>query len=140
MDQPGAGNGDHQYATAAELGREFFDALDARDPHRLRATLADDAAFRALPHRDPLGPADAIVDYFGTVVSSYPGGRWDIVGTIGEADAATIVFAIREAGPDGGPGAVSDQIALVESLNGQIIAITGYYDTAEFQRQFWDEQ
>ncbi len=124
MDQPGAGNGDHQYATAAELGREFFDALDARDPHRLRATLAD----------------DAIVDYFGTVVSSYPDGRWDIVGTIGEADAATIVFAIREAGPDGGPGAVSDQIALVESLNGQIIAITGYYDTAEFQRQFWDEQ
>ena len=140
MDQPGAGNGDLPYASAAELGREFFDALDARDPHRLRATLADDAVFRALPHRDPLGPADAIVDYFGTVVSSYPDGRWDIVGTIGEADAAAIVFAIREPGANGAPGALSDQIALVESLNGLIVAITGYYDTAEFQRQFWDGQ
>ena len=137
MDQPGAGA--HRFATAADLGREFFDALDARDPHRLRATLADDAVFRALPHRAPLGPADEIVDYFGTVVSSYPDGRWDIVGTIGEADAAAVVFALREPGPDGQPGAVSDQIALVESLNGQIIAITGYYDTAEFQRQFQDE-
>ena len=138
MDEPGAGA--HHFPTAADLGREFFDALDARDPHRLRATLADDAVFRALPHRAPLGPADEIVDYFGTVVSSYPNGRWDIVGTIGEADAAAVVFALRELGPDGQPGAVSDQIALVESLNGQIIAITGYYDTAEFQRQFQDEQ
>ena len=140
MNQPGAGNGDDRFPTAADLGREFFDALDARDPHRLRATLADNAVFRALPHRAPLGPADEIVDYFGTVVSSYPSGRWDIVGTIGEADAAAVVFALREPGPDGQPGAVSDQIALVESLNGQIVAITGYYDTAEFQRQFQDEQ
>lgn len=138
MDQPGDGPNGYRYLTAAELGREFFDALDARDPHRLRATLADDAVFRALPHREPLGPADDIVEYFGTVVSSYPNGRWDVAGTIGEADAAAVVFAIREAGADGRPDAVSDQIALIESLNGLIIAITGYYDTAEFQRQFRD--
>ena len=140
MQQPGTGNGDHPLPTAAELGREFFEALDARDPHRLRSTLADEAIFRALPHREPLGPADEIVDYFGTVVSSYPDGRWEIVGTIGEADAAAIVFVLREPGPDGQSGPMSDQIALVESLNGLIVAITGYYDTAEFQRQFWNGQ
>jgi ketosteroid isomerase-like protein len=125
--------------TAADLGREFFEALDLRDPHRLRATLADDATFRALPHREPIGPADEIVDYFGSVVSSYPNGHWEIIGTIGEADAAAIVFVIREFDESGAVIATSDQIALVESLNDRIIAITGYYDTAEFRRQFLGE-
>src|SRR5215208_5441275 len=59
-------------ATAEELGREFFAAIDARDPRRLRATLANHASFRALPHRELIRPADEIVAYFGTVVSSCP--------------------------------------------------------------------
>jgi ketosteroid isomerase-like protein len=126
--------------TAADLGREFFEALDARDPHRLRATLADDAVFRALPHREPIGPADEIVDYFGAVVSSYPNGQWDIIGTIGEADAATVVFVIRDLDDEGNVLAASDQIALVEALDGRIIAITGYYDSEEFRRQFLGEE
>ena len=55
-------------ATAEELGREFFAAIDARDPRRLRATLANHASFRALPHRELIRPADEIVAYFIFVV------------------------------------------------------------------------
>jgi hypothetical protein len=35
---------------AERLAREFFDAIDNRDPDRLEATLAPHATFRALPH------------------------------------------------------------------------------------------
>lgn len=131
MDQPV-----FDHVPAAQLGRAFFDALDARDPHQLRATLADEAVFRALPHREALGPADAIVEYFGTVVSSYPNGRWEITGTLGEGDTAVIIFALRETDPDSGIQAISEQMALVHASNGRIVAMTGYYDSAEFQRQF----
>ena len=55
---------------AEQLGREFFAAIDARDPRRLRATLANHASFKSLPHHDLIRPADEIVAYFGTVVSS----------------------------------------------------------------------
>ena len=69
-------------AAADELAREFFAAIDARDPRRLRATLANHASFRALPHRDVVRPADEIVAYFGTVVSSYPTARWEVTDVI----------------------------------------------------------
>ena len=98
--------------------------------------LADEAVFRAQPHREPIGPADAIVEYFGTVVSSYPNGRWEISGTVGEGNTAVVVFALRETDPDTGIQAISEQVALVHASNGQIVALTGYYDSAEFQRQF----
>ncbi|MEZ4532690.1 MAG: nuclear transport factor 2 family protein, partial [Thermomicrobiales bacterium] len=65
-------------AIAEILAREFFAAIDARDPKRLLATLADHATFRALPHSAPIRPADEIVSYFGTVVSSYPEAHWEV--------------------------------------------------------------
>ena len=68
--------------TVEMLGREFFAAIDARDPRRLRAILASHATFRALPHREVVRPADEIVAYFGTVVSSYPTARWEVIDVI----------------------------------------------------------
>jgi len=76
--------------TAEELSREFFAAIDARDPRRLRATLANHAAFRALPHRDVIRPADEIVAYFGTVVSSYPTARWEVTDVISDGERAAV--------------------------------------------------
>ncbi len=89
MDQPPAEASPAR--TVETLGREFFAALDARDPRRLRATLANHATFRALPHTDVVRPADEIVAYFGTVVSSYPTARWEVTDVI----AAEIAMYIR---------------------------------------------
>lgn len=66
------------------LGREFFLALDSRDPRRLRNTLAANATFRVHPHSAPIRPADEIVAYFGTVVSSYPNAHWDVTDVIAQ--------------------------------------------------------
>jgi ketosteroid isomerase-like protein len=121
------------------LGREFFAALDARDPRRLRATLAGHATFRALPHRDVVRPADEIVAYFGSVVSSYPTARWEVTDVIAEDDRAAIQFVIREYAPHLGRELISEQVVIVRSGDGQIISLVGYYDSAEFHRLFWDD-
>lgn len=121
------------------LGREFFAALDARDPRRLRATLANHATFRALPHRDVVRPADEIVAYFGTVVSSYPTARWEVTDVIAEEDRAAIQFVIREYGPHLGRELISEQLVVIRASEGQIVSLVGYYDSAEFRRLFWDE-
>lgn len=121
------------------LGREFFAALDARDPRRLRATLANHATFRALPHRDVVRPADEIVAYFGTVVSSYPTARWEVTDVIAEEDRAAIQFVIREYGPHLGRELISEQLVVVRASEGQIVSLVGYYDSAEFHRLFWDD-
>ena len=125
--------------TADRLGREFFSAIDARDPHRLRATLAEHATFRSLPHRDAIRPADEIVAYFGTVVSSYPTARWDVTDVIGDGDRAAIQFIVREYAPHLGRELISEQMAVVRSSEGRIVSIVGYYDSAEFKRLFWDD-
>ncbi len=125
--------------SAGDLGRVFFDAIDARDPHRLRATLADHATFRALPHRDPVRHADAILDYFGAVVSSYPTARWEVTDVLVDGDRAAIQLVVREYSPRLGRELVSEQIALVRAANGQLVSIVGYYDSAEFRRLFWEE-
>jgi ketosteroid isomerase-like protein len=121
------------------LGREFFAALDARDPRRLRATLANHATFRALPHGEVVRPADEIVAYFGTVVSSYPTARWEVTEVIAAEDRAAVQFIIREYAPQLGRELMSEQVAIVRAADGRIVSIVGYYDTAEFRRLFWDE-
>jgi ketosteroid isomerase-like protein len=125
--------------TAAELGREFFAAIDARDPRRLRATLANHAAFRALPHRDAIRPADEIVAYFGTVVSSYPTARWEVTDVIADGERAAVQFTLREFSSQLGRELLSEQIAVFRASAGRIISVVGYYDTEEFRTQFWQE-
>jgi ketosteroid isomerase-like protein len=128
-----------QYTSIEILGREFFAAIDARDPGRLRATLANHASFRALPHRDMIRPADEVVAYFGTVVSSYPTARWEVMDVIAEGDRAAIQFVVREYAPHLGRELVSEQIVIVRSSEGKLVSIVGYYDSAEFHRLFWDD-
>jgi ketosteroid isomerase-like protein len=127
-----------EQATAEELGREFFAAIDARDPRRLRATLANHASFRALPHRDLVRPADEIVAYFGTVVSSYPTARWEVTDVVSDGDRAAVLFTLREFAAHLGRELISEQVAIVRANAGQITSIVGYYDSDEFRRQFWD--
>ena len=121
------------------LGREFFAAIDARDPRRLRATLANHATFRALPHGDVVRPADEIVAYFGTVVSSYPTARWEVTDVIAAEDRAAVQFIVREYAPHLGRELISEQMAIVRAADGRIVNLVGYYDSAEFRRLFWDE-
>ena len=137
MDQPPAEASPAR--TVETLGREFFAALDARDPRRLRATLANHATFRALPHTDVVRPADEIVAYFGTVVSSYPTARWEVTDVIAADDRAAVQFIIREFAPHLGRELISEQVAIVRAAEGRIVNVVGYYDSAEFHRLFWDE-
>jgi ketosteroid isomerase-like protein len=125
--------------SAEELGREFFAALDARDPHRLRATLADHASFRALPHQQPVRLADEILAYFGNVVSSYPNARWEVSDVISDGERAAVQILIREPSERWGREVISEQITVIRSSNNRIVSITGYYDSAEFRRVFWDQ-
>ena len=126
-------------ASADELGREFFAAIDARDPRRLRAILANHASFRALPHRDVIRPADEIVAYFGTVVSSYPTARWEVTDVISDGERAAVQFTLREFASHLGRELLSEQTAIVRTNAGKITSIVGYYDTNEFREQFWNE-
>jgi ketosteroid isomerase-like protein len=126
-------------ATADQLGREFFAAIDARDPRRLRATLANHASCRALPHRDVIRPADEIVAYFGTVVSSYPTARWEVTDVISDGERSAVQFTLREFAPHLGRELVSEQVAIFRTNNGRITSVVGYYDTDEFRSQFWGE-
>ena len=130
---------DASAATAEELGREFFAAIDARDPRRLRATLANHASFRSLPHRDVIRPADEIVAYFGTVVSSYPSARWEVTDVISDGDRAAVQFTLREFSSQLGRELLSEQAAIFRTNAGKITSIVGYYDTHEFREQFWNE-
>lgn len=136
MDHESAPRADH--ATADQLGREFFAAIDARDPRRLRSTLANHASFRALPHRDVVRPADEIVAYFGTVVSSYPTARWEVTDVISDGDRAAVQFTLREFAAHLGRELLSEQVAIVRTNGGKITSIVGYYDTDEFRGQFWN--
>ncbi len=120
------------------LGREFFAALDARDPRRLRHTLAANATFRAHPHAAPIRPADEIVAYFGTVVSSYPNAHWDVTDVIAAEDRGAVQFVIREYSARQGRELISEQVAIIRIGQGKIVSMVGYYDTAEFQRVFWE--
>ena len=137
--QQPAEEGEERQSTAAELGREFFAALDARDPGRLRETLADHASFRALPHQQPVRLADEILAYFGNVVSSYPMARWEVSDVISDGERATVQFLIREPSERWGREVISEQVAVIRTSNGRIVSIVGYYDSAEFRRAFWDE-
>lgn len=128
-----------QMASPDDLGREFFAAIDARDPRRLRATLANHASFRALPHRDVIRPADEIVAYFGTVVSSYPTARWEVTDVIADSERATVQFTLREFSSRLGRELISEQVAIMRTNAGKIVSIVGYYDSDEFRTQFWDE-
>lgn len=125
--------------TVEQLGREFFAAIDARDPHRLRATLANHATFRALPHRDVVRPADEIVAYFGAVVSSYPTARWDVTDVIASDDRAAVQFILREYAAHLGRELISEQLAILRASEGKIVSVVGYYDSTEFRSHFWDE-
>jgi ketosteroid isomerase-like protein len=120
------------------LGREFFLAIDARDPRRLRHTLAANATFRAHPHSAPIRPADEIVAYFGTVVSSYPNAHWDVTDVIAGTDRAAVQYVIREYSARQNRELISEQVAMIRVTGGKIVSVVGYYDTVEFQRVFWD--
>lgn len=122
------------------LGREFFLALDSRDPRRLRNTLAANATFRVHPHSAPIRPADEIVAYFGTVVSSYPNAHWDVTDVIAQPDRAAIMYVIREYSPRQGRERISEQMTVIRVSGGKIVSIVGYYDGGEFQRVFWDTE
>jgi len=125
--------------SAGKLGREFFAAIDARDPRRLRAALANHASFRALPHAEVVRPADEIVAYFGGVVSSYPTARWEVTDVIEDGDRAAVQFIIREFAPQLGRELISEQLAIFRVSDNRIVSVVGYYDSAEFRRLFWDE-
>jgi ketosteroid isomerase-like protein len=120
------------------LSREFFLAIDARDPRRLRNTLAANASFRAHPHSAPIRPADEIVAYFGTVVSSYPNAHWDVTDVIAGTDRAAVQYVIREYSARQNRELISEQVAMIRVTGGKIVSVVGYYDTVEFQRVFWD--
>lgn len=124
---------------AETLAREFFAAIDERDPRRLHATLAEYAAFRALPHTPPIRPADEIVAYFGSVVSSYPQARWEVSDIIATEDRAAVQFVVREFSQRMARDLISEQLVVIRVADGKIISIVGYYDTTEFRRVFWDE-
>jgi ketosteroid isomerase-like protein len=126
-------------ASANDLSREFFAAIDARDPRRLRAVLANNASFRALPHREVIRPADEIVAYFGTVVSSYPTARWEVTDVISDGERAAVQFTLREFAPTLGRELLSEQMAVIRTSGGKITSIVGYYDAEEFRGQFWGE-
>lgn len=122
------------------LGREFFMALDARDPRRMRNTLAANATFRVHPHSAPIRPADEIVAYFGTVVSSYPNAHWDVTDVIAAPDRGAVMYVIREYSARQGRERISEQMAVIRVAGGKIVSIVGYYDSAEFHRLFWEEE
>ncbi|MEZ4563910.1 MAG: nuclear transport factor 2 family protein [Thermomicrobiales bacterium] len=125
--------------TASDLAREFFAAIDARDPRRLRAVLANNASFRSLPHRDVIRPADEIVAYFGTVVSSYPTARWEVTDVISDGERAAVQFTLREFAPGIGRELLSEQMAVMRTSGGKITSVVGYYDAEEFRGQFWSD-
>jgi len=127
-------------ATVAALAREFFSALDERDPDRMMRTLAPHAVFRALPHLAPIRTADEIVAYFGQVVSSYPGARWAVTDVIVDGERASVQFVIREFSRTQNREVLSEQVVIMRSSEGRIVSILGYYDTLEFRRLFWDEE
>ncbi len=124
---------------AETLAREFFAAIDDRDPRRLHATLAEYATFRALPHSAPIRPSDEIVAYFGSVVSSYPQARWEVSDVIATEDRAAVQFVVREFSQRLGRDLISEQLVVFRVAENKIISIVGYYDTTEFRRVFWDE-
>ncbi|MGH2535273.1 MAG: nuclear transport factor 2 family protein [Thermomicrobiales bacterium] len=121
------------------LAREFFAAIDDRDPQRLEATLAPHATFRALPHQPPVRPAAEIVNHFGAVVSSYPDARWEVTDVIGQEERAAVLFVVREPSRRLGRDLISEQIAVFRVADGRIVSIVGFFDSAEFHRVFWDE-
>jgi ketosteroid isomerase-like protein len=121
------------------LVREFFAAIEDRDPRRLHATLAEHATFRALPHSTPIRPANDIVAYFGTVVSSYPSAHWEVSDVISSGDRAAVQFVVREFSTRLGRDLLSEQIAVFRVAQGRIVNIVGYYDSNEFRRVFWEE-
>jgi ketosteroid isomerase-like protein len=125
-------------ATTERLAREFFLAIDARDPRRLQATLAGHATFRALPHSVPIRPADEIVAYFGSVVSSYPAARWEVTDVIAVGERAAVQFVVREPSPRFGRELISEQMAVVRVSANRIVNVVAYYDSAEFRRLFWE--
>jgi ketosteroid isomerase-like protein len=85
-------------------------------------------------------PADEIVAYFGSVVSSYPTARWEVSDVIATADRAAVQFVVREYSPRLGRDMISEQLAIFRVADGRIVSIVGYYDSAEFRRVFWEEQ
>ena len=121
------------------LTREFFSAIDERDPRRLHATLAEHATFRALPHNQQIRPSTEIVEYFGSVVSSYPTARWEVTDVIASADRASVQFVVREYSSRLGRDLISEQVAIFRVADGKIVSIVGYYDSTEFRKVFWDE-
>lgn len=128
-----------QPQSVAVLAREFFSALDERDPDRMMRTLAPHAVFRALPHLAPIRTADEIVSYFGQVVSSYPGARWAVTDVIVDGERASVQFVIREFSRTQKREVLSEQVLIVRSAEGRIVSLLGYYDTLEFRRLFWDD-
>ena len=121
------------------LVREFFASIEDRDPRRLHATLAEHATFRALPHSAPIRPANDIVAYFGTVVSSYPAAHWEVSDVIASGDRAAAQFVVREFSTRLGRDLLSEQVAIFRIAQNRIVNIVGYYDSAEFRRVFWDD-
>ena len=121
------------------LAREFFAAIDERDPRRLHATMAEHATFRSLPHTPQIRPATEIVEYFGSVVSSYPTARWEVTDVIAGADRASVQFVVREYSSRLGRDLISEQVAILRVADGRIVSVVGYYDAGEFRKVFWDE-
>jgi ketosteroid isomerase-like protein len=128
-----------EQSIAETLAREFFAAIEDRDPRRLHGTLADHATFRSQPHTAPVRPAEEIVAYFGSVVSSYPEAHWEVSDVIATPDRAAVQFVVREFSQRLGRELISEQIAVFRVAGDKIVNIVGYYDTAEFRRLFWDE-
>ena len=135
MTEPAAGQ-----PTIESLAREFFAAIEDRDPRRLHATLAEHATFRALPHSPPIRPANDIVAYFGTVVSSYPSAHWEVSDVIAERGSrGDPIRRPRVLDPPRPGSALGAGRACSRAAQGRIVNIVGYYDSTEFRRVFWEE-
>lgn len=126
-------------AETERLARQFFNAIDEREPRRLAATLAPHAIFRSLPHSAPIRHADQIVAYFGSVVTSYPLARWEVIDVISVGDRAAVQFVVREFSAKQGRELISEQLVVMRFAGGKIVSIVGFYDSAEFRRLFWEE-
>ncbi|MDF3037608.1 MAG: hypothetical protein K0Q71_314, partial [Thermomicrobiales bacterium] len=68
-----------------------------------------------------------------------PTARWEVTDIIADGERAAVQFTLREFASHLGRELLSEQVAIVRTNGGQITSIVGYYDSAEFRSQFWNE-
>lgn len=128
-------------ASAAEVGRSYFEAVAARDADAMAAHWSDDGVDDVVPVRPLRGPAE-VRDFFRTLFAAVP----DAAMTVDRVTADDRVAAVqwRFAGTfDGAPFEGIDPTGrrvelrgcdCVEVEDGKIVRNTAYYDGMAFAR------